>query len=435
MRILRWSGGQLAGYRFDCPEWIRDGFSTGTLSGYVCVDEEEACVVSYLAFYMADFAAEVIAHGVMEGYDPAVTLGRLYRRLKQHCREREVVRIEEEIIGQVPEEMEQVLLREGFAVQEKYGRIWSKISAGEGDMPVSCDPNAVRPVDGLNGEERESLIALMMTADEEADVGYDGSLIPDLCVTYWQDGRAAACVFCADYRGIIRADRVYVLPGRGDCLRALWAHIRQEAGRIRPNCSDLYLPQTSGDVSLMEGAEPVSANVWIWIDVGVDSISFRDAELEIDMVAADAREMGGIILSRLTPFAHMLEEEGEEYDMALDVRMLPQVMVMFQSLGADYVMEVGCKVMDMERGEFLFPVQTELAEYEDVGKAALVSSRMNERLERAIAYWDERGIIMLKGYAADDEFSDVIRWRKFFQDWNMDCHVARTVLASFEGQG
>lgn len=42
---------------------------------------------------------------------------------------------------------------------------------------------------------------------------------------------------------------------------------------------------------------------------------------------------------------------------------------------------------------------------------------------------------MLKGYAADDEFSDVIRWRKFFQDWNMDCHVARTVLASFEGQG
>lgn len=114
MRILKWSGSQPAGYRFDCPEWIRAEFAAGTLYGYLCVDEEEACVAAYLAFYLSEEAAEVAAHGVTEGYDPAVVLGQLYRRLKQHCREREIARIEEEIVGQIPKEVENILLREDF---------------------------------------------------------------------------------------------------------------------------------------------------------------------------------------------------------------------------------------------------------------------------------------------------------------------------------
>ncbi len=287
MRILKWSGSQPAGYRFDCPEWIRAEFAAGTLYGYLCVDEEEACVAAYLAFYLSEEAAEVAAHGVTEGYDPAVVLGQLYRRLKQHCREREIARIEEEIVGQIPKEVENILLREDFFTLEE--------SAGQ---------------------------------------------------------------------------------------------------------------------------------VWVWIDSAMDQISFHDAELAADLSRADSMETGGLMLSRLTPFTHMLEAEGEAYDMALDARMLPFVMLRIYCLGAERLMEIGCKLPDIEAGEFIFTVQTAFAGYEDAGEAALLCSRINERMERATAYWDKRGNIVLRGYAIDDEFGDVIRWRKFLRDWTMDCHVA-----------
>lgn len=291
MRILKWSSSQPAGYRFDCPKWIRDGFAAGTLNGYICVDEAEACVAAYLAFYLSEEAAEVVAHGVTEGYDPAFALGRLYRRLRQHCREWEIARIEEKIVGQIPEEIEHILLREDFfALEESVGQ------------------------------------------------------------------------------------------------------------------------------------------VWVWIDRAMDQISFHDAELEADMALADSMETGGLMLSRLTPFTHMLEAEGEAYDMALDARMLPFVMLSIYCLGAERLMEIGCKLPDIEAGEFIFTVQTVFAGYEDAGEAALLCSRVNERMERATAYWDKRGNIVLRGYAIDDEFSDVIRWRKFLRDWTMDCHVAGMML-------
>lgn len=433
MRILRWSGSQPAGYRFDCPKWIRDGFDTGTLYGYVCVDEEEACVAAYLAFYLSDEAAEVIAHGVTQGYDPAVTLGRLYRRLRQHCREREIARMEEEIIGQISEDVENILLREGFLVLEESGRMWKMTLEGDNDAGVSYDRNAIRLVDGLGEEERESLIALMMTVDEEEDAGYDGSPIPELCAVYLQNGRAEAGVFCSDYRGIVRANSIYMLPGCEDSLRALWDYVREETGRIRPEVKALYLPQTSGAVCLAEGAEEISADVWIWSDPDMDSISFRDAELQADMAFADPEKMGGLMLSRLTPFTRMLEEEGEEYDMSLSIHMLPQVMIRIYCMGTDYIMEVGCKVMDIERGEFTFTAQTEFAGYQDAGEAALLCSHINERMERATAYWDERGRIVLRGYAVDDEINDVIRWRKFLRDWTMDCHVAGVMRRKADG--
>lgn len=433
MRILRWSSEQLAGYRFDCPKWIRDGFDTGTLYGYVCVDEEEACVAAYLAFYLSDEAAEVIAHGVTQGYDPAVTLGRLYRRLRQHCREREIARMEEEIIGQISEDVENILLREGFLVLEESGRMWETTLEGDDDAGVSYDRNAIRLVDGLGEEERESLIALMMTVDEEEDAGYDGSPIPELCAVYLQNGRAEAGVFCSDYRGIVRANSIYMLPGCEDSLRALWDYVREETGRIRPEVKALYLPQTSGAVCLAEGAEEISADVWIWSDPDMDSISFRDAELQADMAFADPEKMGGLMLSRLTPFTRMLEEEGEEYDMSLSIHMLPQVMIRIYCMGTDYIMEVGCKVMDIERGEFTFTAQTEFAGYQDAGEAALLCSHINERMERATAYWDERGRIVLRGYAVDDEINDVIRWRKFLRDWTMDCHVAGMMRRKADG--
>lgn len=435
MKILRWSGGQPAGYRFDCPEWIRDGFRTGTLYGYVCVDEEEACAASYLAFYLSDDAAEVIAHGVMEGYDPAYTLGRLYARLRQHCREREIARIEEEIIGQVPEDVENVLLREDFFRQEGFDGMWRMTPVGREDGQVPYNRNAIRPAEGLDGKERESLIALMMTVDGEEEAGYDGSLIPELCALYWQDGRAAACVFCADYRGIIRADRVYVLPGCEDCLRSLWMYIREEAARVRPGSSGLYLPQISAASCLWEGTEPVGVHLWRWIDEGMDSITFREAVLEADLSQSDAGEMGALMLTRLYPFAHMLEEEGEEYDMSLDGHMLPQIMVTVHSLGTDRMMEVGCRMTDWERGEFLFPVQTEFAGYKDAVEGAYLCSRINGRMERATAYWDGKESIMLRGYALEDECSDVVRWRKFLRDWTMDCHMAGMVMTDFTEQG
>lgn len=428
MRILRWSSSQPVGYRFDCPKWIRDGFETGTLYGYVCVDEEEACVASYLAFYLTDEAAEVIAHGVTEGYDPAVTLGRLYRRLRQHCREREIARIEEEMIGQISEDVEQILLREDFLASVESGGMWKVPLVKDDKESVSYDRNAVRLVDGLGEEERESLIALMMTTDEEADTGYDGSPISELCAGYWQNGRAEACIFCSDYRGIVRIDSIYVLPGCEDSLKSLWGYIREEAGRIRSDAGALYLLQTSGAESLAGGEETVDVNVWMWMDFEMDSITFRDAELEADMSLADSMEMGGLMLSRLTPFTHMLDEEGEEYDMSLDIHMLPQVMMRIYCMGTDYIMEIGCKVMDIERGEFTFTVQTEFAGYQDAGEAALLCSRINDRLERAAAYWDDRGRIVLRGYAVDDEFKDVIRWRKFLRDWTMDCHAAGMML-------
>lgn len=433
MRILRWSGSQPAGYRFDCPKWIRDGFDTGTLYGYVCVDEQEACVASYLAFYLSDEAAEVIAHGVTQGYDPAVTLGRLYRRLRQHCREREIARMEEEIIGQISEDVENILLREGFLVLEESGRMWKMTLEGDDDAGVSYDRNAIRLVDGLDEEERESLIALMMTVDEEEDAGYDGSPIPELCAVYLQNGRAEAGVFCSDYRGIVRANSIYMLPGCEDSLRALWAYVREETGRIRPEVKALYLPQTSEAACLAKGAEEISADVWIWSDPDMDSISFRDAELQADMAFADPEKMGGLMLSRLTPFTRMLEEEGEEYDMSLSIHMLPQVMIRIYCMGTDYIMEVGCKVMDIERGEFTFTAQTEFAGYQDAGDAALLCSHINERMERATAYWDERGRIVLRGYAVDDEINDVIRWRKFLRDWTMDCHVAGMMRRKADG--
>ncbi len=433
MRILRWSSEQLAGYRFDCPKWIRDGFDTGTLYGYVCVDEEEACVASYLAFYLSDESVEVIAHGVTEGYDPAVTLGRLYRRLRQHCREREIARMEEEIIGQISEDVENIFLREGFLVLEESGRMWKMTLEGDNDAGVSYDRNAIRLVDGLGEEERESLIALMMTVEEEEDAGYDGSPIPELCAVYLQNGRAEAGVFCSDYRGIVRANSIYLLPGCEDSLRALWAYVREETGRIRPEVKALYLPQTSEAACLAEGAEEISADVWIWSDPDMDSISFRDAELQADMAFADPEKMGGLMLSRLTPFTRMLEEEGEEYDMSLSIHMLPQVMIRIYCMGTDYIMEVGCKVMDIERGEFTFTAQTEFAGYQDAGEAALLCSHINERMERATAYWDERGRIVLRGYAVDDEINDVIRWRKFLRDWTMDCHVAGMMRRKADG--
>lgn len=228
MRILRWSGSQPAGYRFDCPKWIRDGFETGTLYGYVCVNEEEACVASYLAFYLSDEAAEVIAYGVTQGYDPAVTLGRLYRRLRRHCREREIARIEEEIIGQISEDVEHILLREDFLVPEETVGMWKLPLEKDGMDEASCDRAAVRLVDKLSEAERESLIALMMTADEkDADAGYQGSPISELCAVYLHDGRAEACIFCSDYRGIVRADSIYAFPDCEDSLRALWAYIRR----------------------------------------------------------------------------------------------------------------------------------------------------------------------------------------------------------------
>lgn len=424
MRILRWSSEQTAGYRFDCPKWIRGGFDTGMLYGYVCVDEKEACVASYLAFYLSDEAAEVIAHGVTKGYDPAVTLGRLYRRLRQHCREREIARMEEEIIGQISEEVEHVLLREGFLVLEESGRMWKTTLAGDAPVGASYDRNAVRLVDGLGEEEREALLALMMTVDEEEDAGYNGSPIPELCAVYLQNGRAEACVFCSDYRGIVRADSIYMLPGCEDSLRSLWTYVREETERLRPDIEELYLPQISGAACLAKGAEEVSTDVWIWSDPDMDSISFRDAELQVDMAFADPEKMGALMLSRLTPFTRMLEEEGEEYDMSLSAQMLPQVMIRIYCMGTDYIMEVGCRVMDIERGEFTFTAQTEFAGCQDAGEAALLCSRINERMERAIAYWDERGRIVLRGYAVDDECSDVIRWRKFLRDWTMDCHAA-----------
>lgn len=434
MRILRWSSEQPAGYRFDCPKWIRDGFDTGMLYGYVCVDEEEACVASYLAFYLSDEAAEVIAHGVTKGYDPAVALGRLYRRLRQHCREREIARMEEEIIGQISEEVEHVLLREGFLVPEESGRMWKTTLAGDAPAGASYDRDAIRLVDGLGEEERESLLALMLTVDEEEDAGYDGSPIPELCAVYQQNGRAEACVFCSDYRGIVRADSICLLPGCEDSLRSLWAYVREETGRIRPDVKELYLPQTPEAACLAKGAEEVSTDVWIWSDPDMDSISFRDAELQADMAIADPEKMGALMLSRLTPFTRMLEEEGDEYDMSLSVHMLPQVMIRIYCMGNDYIMEVGCRVMDIERGEFTFTAQTEFAGYQDAGEAALLCSRINDRTERAAAYWDERGRIVLRGYAVDDECSDVIRWRKFLRDWTMDCHVAGMMLHKASGE-
>lgn len=428
MKILRWSSSQPAGYRFDCPEWIRDGFETGTLYGYVCVDEAEACVAAYLAFYLTDEAAEVIAHGVMEGYDPAVVLGRLYRRLRQHCREREIARIEEEIIGQMPKEAAYVLLREDFLSMEDAGGMWKLPLVKDGKGKDSYDRNAVHLVDGLNEEERESLIALMMTADEEEEAGYHGSPITELCAVWLQNGRAEACVFCSDYRGIVRADNIYALPGCEDSLKSLWAYICEEAGRLCPDADALYLPQTPAAASLAKGAEEAGVNVWMWMDSEMDAITFHDAELEADMALADSMETGGLMLSRLTPFTHMLEAEGEEYDLSLDVHMLPQVMLRIYCLGTDYIMEIGCKLTDMERGEFRFTAQTELAGYQDAGGAALLCSRINDSLERATAYWDESGRIMLRGHAVDEELSDVIRWRKFLQDWTMDCHVAGMML-------
>lgn len=433
MRILRWSSEQLAGYRFDCPKWIRDGFDTGMLYGYVCVDEEEACVASYLAFYLSDEAAEVIAQGVTKGYDPAVMLGRLYRRLRQHCREREIARMEEEIIGQISEEVEHVLLREGFLVLEDSGRMWKTTIAGDAPVGASYNRDAIRLVDGFGEEERESLLALMMTVDEEEDAGYDGSPIPELCAVYLQNGRAEAGIFCSDYRGIVRADSIYMLPGCEESLRSLWAYIREEIGRNRPDVKELYLPQTSGAACFAKGAEEVSVNVWIWSDSDMDSISFRDAELQADMAFADPEKMGALMLSRLTPFTRMLEEEGEEYDMSLSVHMLPQVMIRIYCMGTDYIMEIGCRVMDIERGEFTFTVQTEFVGYQDVGEAAILCSRINERMERATAYWDERERIVLRGYAVDDECSDVIRWRKFLRDWTMDCHAAGMMLHKASG--
>lgn len=429
MRILRWNNSQPVGYRFDCPQWIRDGFDTGMLYGYVCVDEEEACVASYLAFYLSDEAAEVIAHGVTEGYDPAVTLGRLYRRLRQHCREREIARIEEEIIGQIAEDVEFILLREGFLVPEESVGMWKIALTGDAFVDASYNKNAIRPVDGLGEEERESLVELMMQAEEDVDdAGYNGSPIPELCAVYQPNGCAEACIFCFDYRGIVRIDSVYVLPGCEDSLRALWAYIGEKSRRIRPGVNELYLPQIKEAACLAGGAEAVSANVWVWIDSDMDSVSFRDAELEADMSLADSMETGALMLSRLTPFTHMLDAEGEEYDMALDAQMLPQVMIRIYCLGTDYFMEVGCKLMDMERGEFQFTVRTELAQYRDAGEAALLCSRINDRLERATAYWDESGRIVLRGLAADEEYSDVIRWRKFLQDWTMDCHIAGVMV-------
>lgn len=433
MRILRWSSSQPAGYRFDCPQWIRDGFDTGMLYGYVCVDEEEVCVAAYLAFYLSNEAAEVIAHGVIPGYEPAITLGRLYRRLKQHCREREIVRIEEEIIGQISEEVEHILLREDFLVLEESSGMCKIPLVKDGENGDSYDKNAVRLVDGLSEEERESLIELMMASDEEADAGYQGSPISELCAVYWRSGRVEAGIFCSDYRGIVRADSIYAFPGCEDSLKSLWAYIREEAGRIRSDADALYLPQNSVATYLAGNAKEVNVNVWIWMDSEMDSISFRDAELEADMASADPEKMGGLMLSRLAPFTHMLVAEGVEYDMSLDVQMLPQVMIRIYCLGTDYIMEVGCKVMDSERGEFTFTVQTAFIGYKDVKEAAFLCSRINERLERAIAYWDERGSIVLRGYAIDDEFSDVIRWRKFLRDWTLDCHVAGMMLRSADG--
>lgn len=434
MRILRWSGSQPAGYRFDCPKWIRDGFETGTLYGYVCVNEEEACVASYLAFYLSDEAAEVIAYGVTQGYDPAVTLGRLYRRLRRHCREREIARIEEEIIGQISEDVEHILLREDFLVPEETVGMWKLPLEKDGMDEASCDRAAVRLVDKLSEAERESLIALMMTADEkDADAGYQGSPISELCAVYLHDGRAEACIFCSDYRGIVRADSIYAFPDCEDSLRALWAYIREETGRIRPDVNELYLPQTKEAACLAEGAEEVGVHVWMWMDSEMDAITFHDAELEADMALTDSMETGGLMLSRLTPFTRMLEAEGEEYDLSLDVHMLPQVMLRIYCLGTDYIMEIGCKLMDMERGEFRFTVRTELAGYEDAGKAALLCSRINENLERATAYWDESGRIVLRGHAVDDECADVIRWRKFLQDWTLDCHAAGVMFRTEDG--
>lgn len=393
MRILRWSSSQPVGYRFDCPDWIRDGFDTGTLYGYVCVDEEKACVASYLAFYLSDEAAEVIAHGVTEGYDPAVTLGRLYRRLKQHCREREIARIEEEIIGQISEDVEHVLLREGFLALGESDRMWKTALAEEGHTDASYDKNVIRLVDGLNDEERESLIALMMMGDEEEDAGYDGSPISELCAVCFINGRAEAGVFCSNYRGIVRANNIYMLPGCEDSLRSLWAYIMEEGKRIRPHADALYLPQTSEAACVAGGAEEVSADVWTWSDPDMDSISFRDAELEADMAAVDSMETGGLMLSRLLPFTHMLEAEGEEYDMSLDVHMLPQVMIRLNCLGADYLVEVGCKVVDMEQGEFLFTVRTELRGYEDAKKRRFCAAA-------SMTEWSVRPRIGMKGAAS-----------------------------------
>lgn len=434
MRILRWSSNQPAGYHFDCPKWIRDGLDTGMLYGYLCVDEQEACVAAYLAFYLSDEAAEVIAHGVISGYDPAIMLGRLYRRLRQHCREREIARMEEEIIGQIAEDVEHVLLREDFLVPEESAGMWKIPLAKDGKDDTSYDRNAVRTVDGLSEKERESLVELMMTADEEKDAGYQGSPITELCAVYWQNGRAEACIFCSDSRGIVRVDSIYALPGCEDSLKSLWTYVREKAGHFRPDADALYLPRTSEAACLAKEAEEISVNVWIWSDSEMDSITFKDAELEADMAFADSMETGGLMLSRLTPFTHMLEAEGEEYDMSLDVHMFPQVMIRIYCLGTDYIMEVGCHVMDIERGEFIFTVQTEFAGNREAGESALLCSRINERLERSIAYWDERGSIVLRGHAADDEFSDVIRWRKFLQAWTMDCHVAGMMQKNAEGR-
>lgn len=433
MRILRWSSNQPAGYHFDCPKWIREGFDTGMLYGYLCVDEQEACVAAYLAFYLSDEAAEVIAHGVISGYDPAVTLGRLYRRLRQHCREREIARIEEEVIGQIEEDVEHVLLREDFLVPEESAGMWKIPLAKSGKNDDSYNIDALRLVEGLSEEERESLVELMMTADEEKDAGYNGSPIPGLCAAYWQNGRAEACIFCSDYRGIVRADSIYALPGCEDSLKSLRAYVREETGRIRSDVSALYLQQTKEAACLAEGAEEVSVNVWVWSDSEMDSITFKDAELEADMSSADSMETGALMLSRLTPFTRMLEAEGEEYDMALDAQMLPLVMLRIYCLGTDYLMEVGCRLMDVTRGEFTFTIRTEFAGYDDAGKAALLCSRINEKLERATAYWNERGSIVLQGYAIDDEFDDVIRWRKFLRDWTLDCHVAGGILWNGDG--
>lgn len=127
---------------------------------------------------------------------------------------------------------------------------------------------------------------------------------------------------------------------------------QEETGRIRPDVNELYLPQTKEAACLAEGAEEVGVHVWMWMDSEMDAITFHDAELEADMALTDSMETGGLMLSRLTPFTRMLEAEGEEYDLSLDVHMLPQVMLRIYCLGTDYIMEIGCKLMDMERGSF-----------------------------------------------------------------------------------
>ncbi len=416
MKIIRWSEERLAGYEFQCPAWVQEALEAELAFAYCMLEEETGQVVAWLAAYPEGQRVEILESWENPAFQSQRPLERLYVRLQQFCREHQIPVAEAERSGSVSKAMDEALERAGFVKEES--RMLRKLSIQKSED--AGKDYEWKTLDGLTEPERASLVKLLEKSGEDMPE-YRGSIIPELTLIALRQGQAEAYLFISHYPGMLLMNQFVCASEKAGSY--LWKQAGGALADYEKEGMACYAEFRAYRKEIMGDAPEVPVDIYAWVDTDLDILSPEDTELELGIRADGSGDLDGLLLSRLYPLSELLKEEQVEHHMALDEELHPKLLVIAQSLGGEYLMEIRTLADDVNAGHFRFRITTEFPGYSAGQKTMALVSRLNRELPEGTVYWDEKGRLILRSCLPEKSLLDGAYWRRFYRNWTRACRL------------